>query len=137
QLAARGYFEAINYAFLDAAVLKTWGADTDAVALANPLSAELGVMRTALLPGLVEALGRNLARQQPRVRLFEAGRVFHAGADGPVEALRLAAVACGPAHAEQWGERVRDVDFFDVRGDLDSLLALSGTPGKLRFVPAD
>lgn len=137
QLAARDYFEAINYAFLDANVLRTWGADADAVALANPLSAELGVMRTALLPGLVEAVRRNLARQQPRVRLFEAGRVFGRGEDGPVEALHLAGVACGSALAEQWGERAREVDFFDVRGDLDSVLALAGTHGEIRFVPSD
>lgn len=137
QLAARDYYEAINYAFLDAAVLKTWSADVDAVALANPLSAELGVMRTALLPGLVEALRRNLARQQPRVRLFEAGRVFRKGENGPVEALHLAGVACGPARAEQWGDRAREVDFFDVRGDLDSLLALTGAQGEVGFGPAE
>ena len=136
QLAARDYFEAINYAFLDAAVLKAWSLGEDAVALANPLSADLGVMRTALLPGLVEALKRNLARQQTRVRLFEAGRVFHRGATGPVEALHLAAVACGPARAEQWGETARPVDFFDLRGDLDSLLALLGEPGGFQFAPA-
>lgn len=136
QLAARDYFEAINYAFLDAAVLKAWALDDAAVILANPLSADLGVMRTALLPGLVEALKRNLARQQTRVRLFEAGRVFHRGATGPLEALHLAAVACGPARAEQWGETARPIDFFDLRGDLDSLLALLGEPGGCRFTPA-
>ena len=137
QLATRDYFEAINYAFLDANVLKTWGADAEAVALANPLSAELGVMRTALLPGLVEAVRRNLARQQSRVRLFEAGRVFRKGSEGPVEALHLAGVACGSALAEQWDERAREIDFFDVRGDVDSLLALTGTHSEIRFVPAD
>ena len=72
--------------------------------LANPLSAELGVMRTALLPGLVAALARNAARQQPRVRLFELGNVFAAnGGDAPLETQRIAAVACGDAAAEQWG----------------------------------
>ncbi|MCX7562656.1 phenylalanine--tRNA ligase subunit beta [Xanthomonadaceae bacterium XH05] len=137
QLAARDYFEAINYAFLDGAVLQVWQQDAGAIALANPLSAELGVMRTALLPGLVEALRRNLARQQSRVRLFEAGRVFHSGEDGPVERLHLAAVACGPARAEQWSERTREVDFFDVRGDLDSLLALTAGGGPVRFAAAE
>lgn len=137
QLAARDYFEAINYAFLDAGVLKTWGADVGAVTLANPLSAELGVMRTALLPGLVEAVRRNLARQQSRVRLFEAGRVFLKGEDGPIEALHLAGVACGSAHAEQWGERSREVDFFDVRGDLEALLALIGEHDDIAFMPAE
>lgn len=136
QLAARDYFEAINYAFLDQAVLTDWSLNEAAVTLANPLSAELGVMRTALLPGLVEAMKRNLARQQTRVRLFEVGHVFHAGDKGPIEALHIAAVACGAAKAEQWGEKAREVDFFDLRGDLDSLLGLTGSAGDVTFVPA-
>ncbi|HEV8694098.1 MAG TPA: phenylalanine--tRNA ligase subunit beta, partial [Lysobacter sp.] len=70
QLAARDYLEAVNYAFVDVDLLTKWGVTDGAVPLANPLSAELGVMRTALLPGLVAALARNAARQQSRVRLF-------------------------------------------------------------------
>jgi phenylalanyl-tRNA synthetase beta chain len=130
QLAARGYFEAINFAFVDAALLAHWGQDGHVVRLANPLSAELGVMRPSLLPGLVEALRRNVARQQGRVRLFELGRVFHPGAEAgaaPVETARIAAVACGPARAEQWTESSREVDFHDLKGDLESLLALGGS----------
>jgi phenylalanyl-tRNA synthetase beta chain len=128
QLAARDYLEAVNYAFVDAGLLDAWQASDGAVPLANPLSAELGVMRTALLPGLVDALARNVARQQPRVRLFELGKVFAAGAEGraPVETLRVAAVACGDASPEQWGVPARRVDFHDLKGDLESLAALSG-----------
>jgi len=136
QLAARGYYEAINYAFLDAKVLSAWTLDEGAIPLANPLSAELAVMRTALLPGLVEALKRNTARQIDRVRLFETGRVFQSGAEGPDETVRIAAVAAGPARAEQWGEAKREVDFHDLRGDLDSLMALTGQPGAFQFAPA-
>src|SRR5690606_33986799 len=99
QLVARDYLEAINYAFVDARLLEAWQAGAGAVALANPLSAELGVMRTRLLPGLVDALARNAARQQARVRLFEVGKVFEGGESeqrpAPVETLRVAAVACG------------------------------------------
>lgn len=128
QLVARDYLEAINYAFVDAALLDTWQAQAGAVALANPLSAELGVMRTALLPGLVQALARNRARQQARVRLFELGKTFHAEAGGgaPLETACLAAVACGDARAEQWGAPARALDFHDLKGDLDSLAALCG-----------
>ena len=127
QLAARDYLEAINYAFVDADVLATWTADAGAVPLANPLSGELGVMRTQLLPGLVGALARNRARQQGRVRLFEVGKVFsHREAHAPLETLRVAAAACGEASAEQWGISARAVDFHDLKGDLDSLAALSG-----------
>lgn len=128
QLVARDYLEAINYAFVDAALLKAWAFDGQGVMLANPLSAELGVMRPSLLPGLVAALGRNAARQQSRVRLFEIGKTFAVTETGqaPRETRRIAAVACGNANAEQWGSADRAVDFHDIKGDLDSLAALSG-----------
>jgi phenylalanyl-tRNA synthetase beta chain len=135
QLAARDYLEAVNYAFVDAGLLATWSADAAVVALANPLSAELGAMRTQLLPGLVAALARNTARQQSRVRLFEIGKVFAANAaDAPVETLRVAAVATGTAAAEQWGVPARGVDFHDLKGDLDSLAALAGA--RLEYRPS-
>ena len=138
QLAARDYREAINYAFVDAALLTQWSLDAEAVALANPLSAELGVMRTALLPGLVQALRHNAARQQSRVRLFELGRIFRAPAqakDAPNETTRIAAVCCGNASAEQWGEAARSVDFYDLKADLESLIALCGRDVALRYLP--
>ena len=137
QLATRDYLEAINYAFVEADLLKRWGRDGGAVALANPLSAELAVMRTALLPGLVDALGRNAARQQPRVRLFELGHVFRQAGTGeaPVQTQRLAAVACGDAVAEQWGRQAAPVGFHDLKGDLESLAAASGA--ELEFRPSD
>ena len=153
-LAARGYQEAICYAFVDPRLLQAWQLEAGAVALANPLSAEMAVMRTSLLPGLVEALKRNRNRQQTRVRLFENGVVFE-GRDGgrgardegkakagaksgsndaaPAETAMLAAVACGSAHAEQWGEPKRALDFFDIKGDLEALIALSGEPNAWSF----
>jgi phenylalanyl-tRNA synthetase beta chain len=137
QLAARDYVEAVCFAFLDAQTLRQWQLDDGAVALANPLSAELGVMRTSLLPGLVSALLANRNRQQERVRLFEIGNVFAKGADAPVETMRIAGVASGSAFAEQWGETPRrPVDFFDLKGDVESMLALTHTPGEFRWQPA-
>lgn len=132
QLVARDYLEAINFSFVDHAQLEAWGLDEASLALANPLSAELGVMRTSLLPGLAAALARNAARQQPRLRLFELGRTFAVATEAPLETRRIAAVACGDADAEQWGLAARMVDFHDLRGDLDSLAALSGAPLKYR-----
>lgn len=132
QLTGRDFIEAINYAFLDAATLEAWQLDKDAVALANPLTAELGVMRTALLPGLVSALGRNRARQQPRVRLFELGKVFHLADGAPRETPRIAAVACGPQSAEQWALDDRNVDFYDLKAEVEGLLALAGARAEFR-----
>jgi phenylalanyl-tRNA synthetase beta chain len=138
RMAARDYLEAVNYAFVDAALLDTWQAGAGRVQLANPLSAELGVMRTQLLPGLVAALARNVARQQSRVRLFEIGKVFRSRESGienresdeieraPMETPRIAAVACGDAAEKTWDAVAREVDFHDLKGDLDALAALSG-----------
>ena len=134
QLVARDFLEAISYAFVDAAWLDAWQMRDVGLPLANPLSAELGVMRPALLPGLVAALGRNAARQQPRVRLFEIGKVFAGGNDAPVETLRIAAVACGGATAEQWGVGARALDFHDLKGDLEAVAAQAGAT--LAFQPS-
>ncbi len=139
QLVARGYNEAITYAFVGADLLRDWGLDARAIALANPLSADMAVMRTSLLPGLMHALLLNRNRQQERVRLFEVGKAFLSDSAGqaPVEVVRIAGVATGPAHNEQWGEKKRGVDFFDVKGDVASLLELTQVSAEFHFTPAD
>ncbi|TPG10522.1 phenylalanine--tRNA ligase subunit beta [Rhodanobacter glycinis] len=141
QLAARGYYEAVNLSFVAADLLASWGFTERLVSLANPLSADLAVMRPSLLPGLIETLRHNRARQQERVRLFEVARVFHQfgavredpeahqqAGDPPVEIPSLAIVACGNARAEQWGEPSRMLDFHDLKGELDALIAWGGEP---------
>ena len=126
RLVARDWLEAITFAFIDADTLAAWSVDGPAVPIANPLSAELAVMRTMLLPGLAAALAHNVARQQTRVRLFELGNVFASRpGDAPAQVQRIAAVATGPARGEQWGERARPLDVFYLKGDLD---ALAGEP---------
>ena len=138
QLVARDLQETINYAFVDAGLLGQWQLQQDVVALANPLSAELAVMRPSLLPGLVATLGRNAARQIGRVRLFELGRVFHPqpgeGTPAPLETQRVAAAVCGDADPQQWGLPTRKVDFHDLKGDLESLAAATGAV--LEFQPS-
>jgi phenylalanyl-tRNA synthetase beta chain len=127
QLIALDIQETINYAFVDAAVLDTWQLQSGALALANPLSAELAVMRTSLLPGLVSTLTANAARQQTRLRLFEIGRVFTAqDNEAPLERQCAAAVLCGPALAEQWSAKPAAVDFYDARAAVDAALARLG-----------
>ena len=128
QLAARDYIENINYAFIDETLLNNWGLQSNSVPLANPLTSELGVMRTSLLPGLVEALRRNLARQQNRIRLFELGKVFHQASEqgaAPIESRRIAGVICGNANAEQWGMKSTEADFYDLKADVESMLKLA------------
>jgi len=134
QLAARDYYEAVNLAFVANDLLQRWGMTEQLVPLANPLSADLAVMRPSLLPGLITALSHNRARQQERVRLFEVGRTFRISAeaasrkDAPTETPSVAIVASGTARAEQWGEASRALDFHDLKGDLDALIAWGGEP---------
>jgi len=137
QLAARGYREAICYSFVARDLLQRWSLDSGAVALANPLSADLAVMRTSLLPGLVQALQRNRNRQQERVRLFETGLVFSNAGGELRQVPRLAAVACGRAEAESWASPKRELDFFDLKGDIESVLALAGRRANIAFRPLD
>jgi phenylalanyl-tRNA synthetase beta chain len=108
--------------------------DDRVLPLANPLSADLDAMRTTLLPGLLAALGRNLRRQQGRVRLFELGVVFLQGAQLD-EIDRVAAVASGDALPEQWDAPKRPLDFFDVKGDVERLLSLRGGGQTAVFEP--
>jgi phenylalanyl-tRNA synthetase beta chain len=133
QLATRGYREAICMSFVARELLERWSLSAGAVALANPLSADLAVMRTSLLPGLVEALKHNRNRQQDRVRLFETGLVFSDAGGNLQQVQRLAVVACGRAAPEGWAMDKRDVDFFDLKSDLETVVALAGSGRKLAF----
>jgi phenylalanyl-tRNA synthetase beta chain len=131
-LVDRGYQEAITYSFTEPAA-QAQLVPGPAFALANPISAELAVMRTSLWPGLLQALGSNQRRQQHRVRLFEIGRRY-AGADG-AETEVIAGVIAGSALPEQWGVEATKIDFFDVKADIEALLDLTGAPAQFRFVP--
>jgi phenylalanyl-tRNA synthetase beta chain len=124
-LCAAGYQEAVTYSFVDERLLQKVRMDQHVLPLANPISSDMDVMRTTLLPGLVTALGRNLRRQHERVRLFETGRVFHQR-DTLHEIERTAGVACGSILPEQWAAERRPMDFFDLKKDVESLLELRG-----------
>ena len=131
-LCAAGYTEAINYSFTSRTLLASFSMHEHVLPLANALSSDLEVMRTALLPGLMEALSRNMRRQQDRVRLFETGTVFEQNGS-LTESQHVAAVACGSVVPEQWGHPARPVDFYDLKGDLESVLALRGEKGEVKF----
>lgn len=122
-LVERGYHEAITYSFVD----PNWQALLDpahaAVELANPLSSEMSVMRTSIWPGLLQAVRHNLNRQQYRVRLFETGQVFLQGETELAQVERIAGVICGSLHEEQWADPSREVDFYDLKADVDALFS--------------
>jgi phenylalanyl-tRNA synthetase beta chain len=136
-LVARDYYEAVSYAFVDAEINKLLTGVESQIVLANPISSEMSVMRTSLWPGLVAAAAANAARQQDRVRLFEIGKSFHGSLEEREEIVRIAGVATGYALPEQWGAKTQAIDFFDVKSDVEALLALAGNGVEIAFEAAE
>jgi phenylalanyl-tRNA synthetase beta chain len=129
-LTARGYQEAITYSFVDPKLQTLLAPGQPVVELRNPISADMSIMRTTLWAGLLNTLGHNLNRQQQRGRLFETGLRFLPAAEGlPRQEKMLALVATGRRHSESWTAGADQVDFYDVKGDLEAILALARVDG--------
>jgi phenylalanyl-tRNA synthetase beta chain len=142
QLAGRGYQETINFSFVEERWEHELAGNPDPIKVLNPIASPLSVMRSSLLGSLVSALRFNLSRKASRVRVFEVGRVFKRDAKaasgevavaGVSQPLRVAGLAYGGVDDLQWGAKERAVDFFDVKGDIESLLA----PRVAKFVAAE
>ncbi|AGA91529.1 phenylalanyl-tRNA synthetase, beta subunit [Thioflavicoccus mobilis 8321] len=136
-LVERGYFEVITYSFVSPDLQALLDPAATPLVLANPLSAEMAAMRTSLWPGLLQAARQNLARQQPRMRLFESGLRFRNVAGELHQEPVLAGLLVGDVAPEQWGEPARAIDFYDMKGDLEALLRLTGCPQTFRFVSGE
>lgn len=134
QLVARGFHEAITYSFVDPQIQKLMDPEREGLALLNPISSEMSVMRTNLWSGLVQAAIHNLKRQQSRVRLFETGLRFVPSVDGLQQIPTLAMLVTGARLPLSWADAEQPADFFDVKGDLESLLERTGMPAGFRFV---
>jgi phenylalanyl-tRNA synthetase beta chain len=136
-MADRGYREVITYSFVDPALQQQMFPAIPGLRVANPISAELSEMRVSLWVGLVQACRENLRRQQARVRLFELGKKFRLqGAEqggALTEIETLAGIATGARWPEQWGSAREALDFYDVKADVEGLLALTGDRSSVRF----
>ena len=139
-MAALDYQETINLSFVEPRFEHELAGNADPIKVLNPIASQQSVMRSSLIGSLVQVLRFNLARKAPRVRVFELGRVFSRDAAardgersvaGVAQPLRLGGLAWGLAEEAQWARKERAVDFFDIKGDLELLLA----PRVARFVP--
>ncbi len=122
----------MNFSFVEAEWEQDFAGNGDPIRLRNPIASQLAVMRSSLIAGLVANVKYNVNRKAPRVRVFEIGRAFRRDPEaqgGPLavvgidQPMRIAAAAFGPAWPEQWGAPSRGVDFFDVKRDLETLIA--------------
>jgi phenylalanyl-tRNA synthetase beta chain len=120
-MVAGGYQEIVSYSFVDESWERDLLGNPDAIVLKNPIASNMSVMRSGLWGGLLQTLVYNLNRKQPRARLFEIGSAYHKVDSGYAETMRVSGLAYGPAHPEQWAQEERDVDFYDVKAQVDTL----------------
>jgi phenylalanyl-tRNA synthetase beta chain len=140
-LAARGYEEAITYAFVDPSLQRELFPERPGLALSNPIASDLSVMRVSLWPGLLRAALENQRRQQERIRLFEHATRFEMTGAMTREIDTLAGLALGARLPEQWGVpkelRASAADFFDVKSDLAALFDATGEAKAFSFEPGE
>ena len=134
-MALAGFQELVTYSFVDPQLLDLLDPGANPLTLANPMSSEQSVMRTNLLPGLIHAAQSNRARQQDAMKLFELGLVFQPGVGGLVQTSWLGGLLWGRRELESWHGGDGQVDFFDVKGEVDALLAWAGHED-VKFTPA-
>ncbi|MGF1548183.1 MAG: phenylalanine--tRNA ligase subunit beta [Thiotrichales bacterium] len=137
RLGDRGYQEVISYSFVDPKVQAVLDPDAEGLALANPISSELAMMRTSLWPGLVQVVAHNLRRQQSRIRVYEHGLVFRQGEGELTQAPRIGGALVGAVQPQQWGIATREVDFHDAKGDVEALLTAAGIVGRVAWQVAE
>ncbi len=129
----RDYQEIISYSFVDPDMQKLIYPDSKSVHLSNPIASDMAAMRTGLWPGLLQALIYNQNRQQTRVRLFEIGKSFHSHGKQIEEIGLIGGVLTGLADPEQWACPAREVDFFDIKSDVEALMALTASRASFQF----
>ena len=134
-LSHQAYMQIISYGFTDPDLNNSLS-ELLPLELDNPVSPAASVMRSSLLPNLLQTLLYNFNRYQPRIRLFESGNIFFVNDDGQMEEHHsMAAVACGPRHPPQWGKQNAEVDFFFMKNELEQLLR--PWAGKLQWRPTE
>ncbi|MDX1345953.1 MAG: phenylalanine--tRNA ligase subunit beta, partial [Sedimenticolaceae bacterium] len=132
-LNSRDYQEVISYSFISPEAADALDPGGERITLANPISSDMAVMRPTIWAGLIETAKYNIARQQSRLRLYETGLRF-ISQDNEIKQKRcLSGLLFGDHLDEQWGEKTRPVDFFDLKGDVESLLALTGSADVFDF----
>jgi len=139
-LVGRGYQEAITYSFVDPKVQQVLFPSVEALVLPNPISADMSAMRLNLWPGLLQAVQYNQNRQQTRIRLFEYGLKFipDAAAEGGVRQVPvLGGVILGSFANEHWSIAERNVDFYDAKGDVEALIAVTSASAEFSFVKGE
>lgn len=135
-LAARGLNETVTWSFLPQAQAELFGGGSEALRLANPISADLDAMRPSVVPNLASATGRNAARGFPNTGLFEIGPQFNGGEPGE-QSLMAGIVRAGRSGPRHWAADVRPVDALDAKADALAVIRAAGGPADTVTVVAE
>ena len=135
-LVARGYSEVVTYSFIDAELEAAVNPGVVPVSLANPIASDMAVLRRSLWPGLIAAARQNLSHQHARFKLFEIGPQFEAQGEGVRQTTVVAGLALGSRAPEHWEGNRSDLDFYDVKTDIEALLRSTGRSAEFGFVAA-
>ena len=135
RLVAAGYQQVITYSFVEPGLQQMIQPEPTPVALQNPISADMSVMRISLWPGLLTTLQRNVNRQQHRVRLFETGQVFLNDGQAINQPEHIAGLMYGSRFPKDWSHAREPLDFYDLKGDVETLLSAGGVLSRCRFEP--
>ncbi len=133
RLVTLGYQQVITYSFVEPSLMTMLRPDLQPVPLQNPISAEMAVMRTSLWAGLIQTLLYNVNRQQTRVRLFETGQIFLPSGNLINQPDMLGGLIYGSRLPADWSQGRDTADFYDAKGDLETILSLSGEHDKFTF----
>ena len=128
----RNYQEAITYSFVDPDIHRLVSSKAKPLVLINPIAPELSEMRTSLLPGLINALKRNVKRHKERVRLFETGLIFE-GKEELLQEYHVGGIIYENSNKKQWDKEISLCDFFSIKCDMEVILRHLVGSGKLRF----
>jgi phenylalanyl-tRNA synthetase beta chain len=135
QLVALGYQEIITYSFIDPDHCKlVMRNGKDNICLENPISQEMSVMRPSIIPGLLSTLSYNENRQQDRLRLFETGLVFQKEGRKITQSNMISGLIFGKRYPVNWSNNKDLNDFYDLKGDVESLLGLAGSSEPIAFL---
>lgn len=133
-LVNRGFNEVITYSFVDPKLMAILDPDATFVGVTNPISSDMSVMRTSLWAGLIDTLRRNLSRQKTRACLFETGLCF-AGGESLVQEAMIAGLVYGDRQEESWNREKGRVDFYDIKGHVETLVNLTSAAGEFHYKP--
>ena len=126
-LTSRGFYEVVTYSFIEDEIEKSLHGNSSPIQLQNPIASQMSTMRSSLWGSHLEVLTYNLNRQVSRLNIFEIAQTFHGAKKDFVETEVISGLSYGSFMPEQWADKIRDIDFYDIKAHVEALTSKSLT----------